>query len=190
MPRAGLFVTLVVTLFVLGCEDDSAQPGEPGGACKLGVEPCVEGYDCINGVCAEVEPDMGMTTYRAELEFDRERVTADGMDAVEFFLTVSTIDPDGTRSAYDPETDGPLFITPIPIEAGQIEPARPVLLDGLGAATFVPCDRAVDVNCPETAIIRVARDDDPLSGIGESARFRLVDPPIVEADAGPVDASP
>lgn len=169
----------------IGCAEDEAQPGDPGGPCLVGRAPCVEGYGCVNGACAVVEADAGVDTYRAEVNFPEPRVAADGV-AVAFDILVTTVPADGQARPYDPETDGALFLTPIPPEAGRIEPARPVLVEGLGIADFVPCDRAVDPLCPESAVIRVARDDAPLDGIGESERFLLVGPtpPDMGVDGG------
>lgn len=182
-------LTALLALPLAACDEDTAEPGEPGGACLIGSAPCVEGYGCVNGVCTAVDAEVALPSYRAEIEFDRERVEADGADAVEFFFTVTRVDADGRSAPYDPEADGALFITTSPLEAGRIEPARPALLDGLGVATFVPCDRARDAICPPSAIIRIARDEAPTSPIGESGRFLLVDPAPEMPDAG-ADAAP
>lgn len=175
LTSAGL-LALGAALALTGCPDETALPGEPGGPCKLGDPPCVDGYDCIGGVCAASEPDAGVTTYRAEIEFDQETVDAIAGTEVDFFFTVRRTTPDGETAAYDPETDGALFITVVPSEAGEVRPARPVLLDGLGTATFRPCDRAQAPDCPDSAVIRVARDAAPLESIGDSELFLLVDP--------------
>lgn len=186
-PAMTLLALLAACAAQLGCTEEEAPPGEPGGPCLVGAEPCVSGYACINGVCSAAQPDVGVPSYRAEVDFPAEPVPADGETAVEFVFTIETVSPDGERRAYDPEVDGPLFLTPIPTEAGRVDPARPLLIDGLGIADFVPCARGVDPLCPESAVIRVARDDAPLESIGDSERFFIVDPTPAEPDMGPPD---
>lgn len=184
--RAWLLACLVSP--AIGCGGDDARPGEPGGPCLVGSAPCVEGYACIDSVCARAGSgiDAGAgTTYTASVTFPENRVLADGETPIEFDFFVQTVTPDGDRAPYDVERDGPLFLTPIPATAGRIEPARvSVLIQGLGIAEFVPCQRGVDPLCPESASIRVARDDAPLESIGESEPFTLVDPAPPPADMG------
>lgn len=171
-----------------GCDAEEASPGQPGGPCLVGSSPCTEGYACIDGVCATGGVDAGVdTTYSATVTFPEARILADGETAVEFDFLVQTVAPDGERTLYDLEADGPIFLTPIPAAAGRITPARvDLLIQGIGIAEFVPCHRGVDPMCPAMAAIRVARDDAPLESIGESDPFTLVapdQPPT--ADMGP-----
>lgn len=194
MPVRSPLALLAALALLLGCAENEAAPGEPGGPCRVGVEPCVAGYGCgVGGVCTALEPDMGVTGYAAVVDFPEERVPGDGQTPVEFLFTIETITPDGERRPYDtgdpddPDDpgDGALFLTPIPPEAGRVLPARPVLIDGLGVAEFVPCARGDDPQCPEAALIRVGRDEAPLESIGDSARFLIVQPAPVEPDMGP-----
>ena len=181
-----LLLLLLIPPLYLGCAEDEAQPGDPGGPCRVGAEPCVEGYACVGGVCAVQEADAGVARYSAMINLPSTRIAADGETPVEFDFLLRTTPTEGEARAYEIEADGALFIAVIPPEAGRIEPARPVLVDGLGLATFVPCHRGDDPLCPETATIRIARDDEPLVPIGESERLLLVAPePTAPADMGP-----
>jgi len=184
-PWRLLVPLLLAAPLALGCAEDEAQPGQPGGPCQVGAAPCVEGYACVSGVCAVLEADAGASSHAATITFPEARVPADGQTAVEFDFLVTTVPVDGEQRPYDPELDGQIFLTAIPAEAGRIEPARPVLVQGLGLATFTPCSRGEDPVCPEAAVIRIARDDAPLDAIGESMRFVLTDPrPDPPADMG------
>lgn len=188
LPRVtSLFALLLALPLTLsaGCGEAETPAGEPGGPCLVGAEPCVEGYTCVSGVCTVVEPDAGVAQYSAQINLPGTRISGDGETAVEFDFVISTVPVDGERRAYDIETDGALFIAVIPSEAGRVSPARPVLVDGLGIADFVPCHRGDDPLCPEVATIRIARDDAPLEPIGESERITLTAPgPATPPDMG------
>lgn len=177
---------MLTILALIGCEDGTSQPGEPGGACLLGAEPCSGGLACIDGVCAEAPPEEETARFEVQINFPEETVPADGETRVAFDIQVFVTPPGGERRPYE-EDDGGFFLTPIPVEAGRIEPGRPPLLQGLGLAEFIPCDRSTAFNCPESAVIRFALDAAPTDPIAETARFLLFDPSPPTPDAG-VDA--
>ncbi len=183
-PLRRLAPLLCALALALGCAEDEAQPGEPGGPCRVGAEPCIEGYGCSGGLCAVLDADAGVAGYSAQINASVDRIPADGESVVDIDFVISTTPVDGERRAYDPATDGEIFLSVTPVEAGRIEPARPMLVEGLGLATFVPCHRGVDARCPDSAIIRIAREAAPLEPFAESEPLRLLDPEVSAPDMG------
>lgn len=178
--------TLIILLAIgaaHGCDDSTPQPGEPGGACLLGAEPCAGELTCVDGICAEAPDAPETARFEVQINFPEETVLADGETRVGFDIQVFVTPPGGERRAYE-EDDGGFFLTPIPVEAGRIEPGRPALLQGLGLVEFVPCDRRTAFNCPEAAVIRFALDAAPSEAVAETPRFLLLDPTPPSVDAG------
>ena len=163
-----LIVGLSLALLA-GCGDDSSAPGQEGGSCRIGANPCDEGLRCNGGICVTGEEEEPSEDLTVEFVLERERIPADGAARLVVEMLV-------TETESGANFDGQLLVYPNPSTAGRIEPGSVVFEDGLGFFEYISCNRAVDLECPNFVTVNAARPDDPLNPIASSPQIRLDDP--------------
>ena len=160
-------VTFFTALITLGCTSTPAQPGEQGGRCQVGPMQCDEGLTCNSGVCEVADEIVDKPEIKVDFFLELESVPADGKSSFFFELTV-------TAGPEDEPFEGELFVYPDPVSAGDVAPRPMPIEDGLGLGTYVACNRAVDVECPEFVRLIVTTEDQPLQPFAASAYFQLL----------------
>ena len=164
-------------MLCVGCDAQSPNAGEEGGACQVGPTQCDEGLTCVSGTCQISEempapPDLEVTFFLEVSE-----LPADGQSALVFEVMV-------TEGEDQDPYEGEIFVYPDPVMAGEVTP-RPLELDeGFGLGTYTACERGKDIECPEYVRLIVTTENDPLLPFAASAYFRLLGDPSMETSGG------
>jgi len=153
------------------CDETVLQPGEEGGECRIGPEPCVEDLACIDGSCQPKLDEEERPQLAIQFVIADRHMPADGVSN-----TPILIEANETESG-DSFT-GELLLFPSPAMAGRMDPPVVKFVSGLAQTAYVACRAGGVDDCPEYIFIYAAHPDRPLEPIARSPAIRLVDQTI------------
>ena len=169
MNRLNFSVLLFLSCWLLACDESIRQPGEAGGECRVGLEPCAENLACRDGVCQALGEVEDIEILELEFTIADRHIPADGES--ETVLLIQAKEGD-TGDVFD----GELIVYPTPYGAGRMEPGRIRFNNGIAQAIYVSCRASDPVGCPEFVQISVARPETPRVPIASSASIQLFNP--------------
>jgi len=169
MNRIFLYILLACLGLSAGCDEAVRQPGEAGGECRLGSEPCTGELVCRDGLCQADAEDASPEALEIKFTISDRHIPADG--ETETVLLIQA------QNAVSSEAfDGVLILYPTPYGAGRMEPGRVTFNDGIAQAVYVPCRSGDPVGCPDFVTISAARPEAPRVPIASSPAIRLFNP--------------
>ncbi len=169
MKTLHLMIMVAIGLSCAACDESIRQPGEAGGECRIGSDPCAEELVCRDGVCQAAMETEAADEIQLEFTIADRHLPADGESETVLLIQAKL------EESNEP-FDGELLLYPTPYGAGRMEPGRIEFNNGIAQAVYVSCRANDPVGCPEFVRISAARPESPRLPIGSSLPIQLFDP--------------